>query len=256
MRKGIPMAVITAIASLTMAAPAMATGGSTSGISIEQFKLDFYEAGTVTQPLGDGAAGPVSTSKVIPNGKVAIVAVRGTVSAFNAVQWTAPPGIHLCGTPEPAPIFQSPGTTNGAVGTDAEFNFARPFPNSTFCPPAFPRHHTLFQMDFGDGFAHYEPIGGQPTAVSNTWFGPHVYFYAVMGQGQKARFQELDGNTVDNYGQYRITVLTLGGCKSGGWLITGKFKSEKECTSFLSLKNPPVSAFGPSDPEDLEELAM
>ncbi len=226
---------------ILLAAPAVA--------GAETVMLDTFEAGTPAMPMGDGAAGPVSTATPVAAGTVALVSVRGTMSAFRAHLWAPAPGFHICGTPEPAPLFPSPGIVNGPVGTDSEFNFARPRPNSVFCA-VFPNHQVQFQIQIntGGGYQHYEPVAGVPAAPSSS----HEYVYALAGTGEPLRFRQLDGNTDDNYGQYQITVLTKDGCKKGGWAAFGVFKNQGDCVSYfatggrnapaLSQVGPPVAA--------------
>lgn len=224
--------LIGAVAALgLMVAPAEASGGGGgSGSSWELLSLNFREAGTPEQPLGDGAAGPVATKNKLSAGKRYLVVVAGTVSAFQPTLWDAPPGFHLCGTPASRPLFTTPGVTNGQVGTDAEYNFARPFPNGTSCPAGFPRHQSLFEMDAGDGFRHYEPVAGRPTG----WLA-HVYAYVLAGQGKKLQIRELDSNLTDNYGVYKILVFAKGQCGDDGWksMQPMGYRSQSDCTKSL-----------------------
>jgi hypothetical protein len=224
MSRRIVLAVIAAFCALG-AAPVQANDDG-GGWRAELLTLNFREAGTPAQPLGDGAAGPVSTTSAFAAGRYALVVVAGSVSAFQPNLWEAPAGFHVCGTPDSQPIFKTPDVTNGKVGTDAEYNFGRPFPNRISCPPAFPRHQSLFEMDFGDGFKHYEPVAGKPTG-----YLAHFYAYFIKTQGARVGFREEDSNTTDNYGMYKILVLGKADCSNNGWKYMQPMsnKSQKEC---------------------------
>jgi hypothetical protein len=69
------------------------------------------------EPGNDGAAGPVSTTNTLEPGRQYFAIVSGTYSLWGSSRWTSG-GFLVCGTPEPTPMFVSPGTANGAVGAD------------------------------------------------------------------------------------------------------------------------------------------
>jgi hypothetical protein len=225
MRKIIGVGVALCLAAFaSLAVSALAAPGA------QTVDLDFHEAVTAEHP-NDGAAGPVTAPEALTAGQQFLLVVRGTVSAYNVALWEQPTGWKLCGSPEPAPLFASPFVTNGKVGTDAEFNFGRPLQSNQSCA-AFPRHQVLFEMDLGDGFQHYEPRGGTPSAPASD----HQYTYQVTGRGQPISFREVDTNTNDNYGVYRITIMGADSCKNGGWQnFPGlTFRNQGECVSYFN----------------------
>jgi hypothetical protein len=215
---------------VAVAAPAASAHyNSSSSLSLELLSLDTHET------ANDGAAGPVSTSKPLKTGKKYALLVRGSFSAFAASQWesTTPGSPGACGIPEAAPIYPSPGQTNGKVGQDAETQYAKVF--RLPCPPPidrFPFHAMDFQMQLntGSGYTHTEPLGG-PFSVPNPY---HLYVYFLTGQGQPLKVQLLDSSTSDNYGVFKMLVIGTGSeCDWGGWKSFGKFKTEHDCDDYF-----------------------
>jgi hypothetical protein len=173
-----------------------------SPFSPEAFLLDTHEL------TDDGSAGPVSTQQVLGQGRTFRIVVDGTVSTTSAASWISPPNV-LCGVPEQAPQHVSPGVTNHWVGTDPEIHFAVPLPMGGDCQMleslGYPRHHTRFQIDLGNGFEHMEPNGPIPTDP----LPGHRYIYYVTGRDAPARFRWAEPQTSDNYGALRIAVDDL-----------------------------------------------
>src|SRR5437764_1276878 len=88
-----------------------ATAAPRRGLLDEPLELD-----TFAQPL-------VQTSAPLAAGVAYLVSVDGTLSNFPNYTWDDP---NVCGAPDPAPKYPSPGTPNGKVGFDAEFLYAAP----------------------------------------------------------------------------------------------------------------------------------
>jgi hypothetical protein len=217
-------------------------------LSIQALTLNTYDPSNTT-----AAVSPQTST--LTSGKLYLVVVRGTFSAFAAKFWNgfAPfgssgPSYVVCGSPESAPIFASPGTTNSSVGTDAETTFARPWLGTCPSNVTYPNHYPNFQMNFGSGFSHYSPLGGDRSSPSPY----HTYFYAVQGQGQPAQFRVLD-NPSDDYGQFAIYVIGLNRDSCSIWGGYGEFKSQTDCYSYFSTgkSQPTLSPQTPEAPVDL-----
>jgi hypothetical protein len=156
--------------------------------------LDTFES------VNDGAAGPVATADVLAPGQFYGVEVSGTFSTFNEEIWNRRTSYFgICGIAATDAALPSPGRPATPAGQDAEIVFARPwfFPCRTT-----PYRYRSFQMDTGSGFGHPGANG-----VSSATPDPsHTYVYLVRGEGQVARFQQMDTQTRDNYGVLSITV--------------------------------------------------
>jgi hypothetical protein len=142
-----------------------------------------------------------------------VVTVQGTGSFHYASLWNQPsrlwknPGKRkavICGTPEAAPMFPSPGTKSGPVGFDAETLFARPVEDKTCAADPTPRTTRRFELN--DGLRWYHP-----TTLSGRYSAPradHTYSYAVFGEGHRPTFRVRDSPVYDNYGQFKIELRT------------------------------------------------
>jgi len=152
-------------------------------------------------------AGPVTTPNVLKAGRTYRVTVKGTYSAYAAALMRGTTsGWHLCGTPVSVPRKSR---ISDVEGQDAEFIFAEPKPNGTFCP-ALPFVHRNFVISANGPsgpFVHVDPVGGDPRQVD----ADHSYVYEITGTGDRASFAVLDSNTRDNYGTLTIRVRPLGG---------------------------------------------
>jgi hypothetical protein len=187
--------------------------------------LDTHEA------ANDGAAGPVATNKPLAPNAYYFVSVRGTFSAWGKSELDTN---GMCGTPEAAPIYPSPGVDNGRVGLDPEFTFAASKLSTYFCSQSLPVHNQVVQMDNGTGFAHREPIGGVPSRPSYR----HVYRYLIKGAGTASTFrsQMVDDPLTDNYGKLKIFVrlATPFDCFFGGYTQFGTaFRNQGQCVSYF-----------------------
>ena len=162
----------------------------------EQLSLDTYRTPNV------GFAGPVATTASLTFDRAYVVTVRGTFGAFWAHQWDPAqnPGWTVCGTPEGAPMFPSPGRPTAPAGQDAEVFFARPWEQP--CPTQLPRTYSGLHVNVGNGWFHTAPNGGPYTAPR----ADHTYSYLVAGGGQQVSSRQVDSQTTDNTGIYRITV--------------------------------------------------
>jgi hypothetical protein len=149
---------------------------------------------------------PVFTSdNVLSSGDAYQVSVQGTYSAYNAALM-APghPGWSICGTPLDAPLFPTPGITNGRVGQDAMFVFGKPEPGRR-CPPKDlqPKRQALLAFSTDGGTTWFTPIAdGAPSTPT----ADHTYSYTVTGAGQPLKVKVVDGNYRDNYGRFSIDI--------------------------------------------------
>ena len=211
-RSLLPVAILVAV----MAVPASAGAVVTD----QTVQLDTHSTGLA------GSAGAVSTDDLLGLGKLYVVEASGTWSKWKASSWTvATP----CGSPEPQPVFPSPGATNGPVGLDAETLFgARSTGGSC---PGMPTHQGGLLMRFTESdFRHYEPFGGKkitPTA-------DHTYTYGVVGNGLAASFKIADRPVEDNYGilKLRVRLATADDCTDG--FPSFNFASEADCRAFFA----------------------
>jgi hypothetical protein len=173
-----------------------ASSADPSGHGGQKLLLNAYSQGST------GMAGPVATPHVLKAGRTYRVTVKGTYSAYAATLMDGTtPRWHMCGTPVSAP--RKPKISD-LEGQDAEFIFAKPKPNGTFCPP-LPFVHPNFVISTNGPsgpFVHVDPVGGVPTQVDPH----HDYVYEITGTGNRASFAILDSNTTDNYGTLTIHV--------------------------------------------------
>jgi len=181
---------------------------ATAASAAETLRLDVREASN------DGAAGPVATAGALADGQAYVAQVTGTVSIWPRSQWEDR-GFG-CGASESAPLFPSDGAT-GPTGWDAETVWAVPpgveFRGFTCVPTDIPFHTTRqtadgFQIDDGTGFGHREPFGGARSVPR----ADHTYTYDLAGHGAPAGFQFVDAPARDNYGVFRIVVMTAAEC--------------------------------------------
>lgn len=153
---------------------------------------------------------PVLTGDLLPFGQTTMVTVEGTYSAFNATLMApGSAGFAMCGTPESAPIFPTPGVTNGRVGQDAEFGFARPVTGKTCSArnqASVPKRYRLLRLSTDGGSTYFSPAADQtiPNAA-------HVYTYSVIGADHPLKAYIMDANYSDNYGQLKLTTTPGGG---------------------------------------------
>lgn len=156
-------------------------------------------------PGATGMAGPVTTSKALKAGRMYLVTVRGTYSAYLETLMDGKGGWTVCGDPVLAPRESK---VQGEEGQDAEFIFALPVPPGVHCPNMPFTHPNFVISTSGPSgpFVHVDPIGGAPTQVDPH----HRYVYEIAGTGQPASFAILDSNTTDNYGSLIIHVHPCG----------------------------------------------
>lgn len=149
----------------------------------------------------------VLTGDVLNDGEAYTVTVKGTYSAYNAALMapTPPRGWAMCGTPEDAPLFPSPGTTNGRVGTDAEFGFARPVTGKT-CrarnQATVPKRYGLLRFSTDGGSTWFRPPVNEAGVAPRA---DHTYTYSVVGEGHPLKAKLQDSNYADNYGRLVVT---------------------------------------------------
>ncbi len=167
------------------------------------------------QQLGPyrSVAGPVSTTESLASGATYDVLVTGTASIWSTAEWAEGPP---CGEPEAHPMFPSPGVENGPVGWDAATVFAVPPQaafdgfkcNSGVIPFGAPDTGPGFEVSTGKSFSRINPFAGARSVPSPA----HTYRYVVTGAGAPASFQFADEPLDDNYGIFRITVMSEAEC--------------------------------------------
>jgi hypothetical protein len=205
--------------------------------ALERFQLESNVPASPGFPQGPGAFTGHSLLPLTPGVRY-IVFAEGVTSAFGASHWTDADHFH-CGTP--AAVTMTGGVAAPGPGSDdPEFILARTFPLDRQINPAafcanrvFPRARDLFRIDFGAGFAHRPDLGAPSMPRAS-----HVYAYDIFGLGKVVKTRVLDDNTTDNYGAFRITIMSGADCVAGGWdlyrEITG-FDSESECDAFFGV---------------------
>ncbi|MDQ1726533.1 MAG: hypothetical protein QOK14_578 [Frankiaceae bacterium] len=190
-----------ALASLILPANALADGSSARAVSAtksfanQTLRLDSHRA-------SDADSAIVSTSQRLRRGDRYTLTVEGTASYYSPASYSAlQRPLVLCGTPERAAMFRSPGTENGPVGVDPEFVFARPWTRSQ-CGRV-PGHWSNFQIRTSRFFFHPAPRGRTSGAARSD----HTYTYTIIGRGRAATFRLVDGaGARDNYGVFRIGI--------------------------------------------------
>jgi hypothetical protein len=168
------------------------------------------QAETLTLDMHDEARLKAQTKLVFQNWYV--VTVEGTGSFHYAGTWSHPERIFkkpgskkqavVCGTPEAAPMFASPGTKSGPVGFDAETMFARPVAASVCADEPGPRTSRRFEINDGNRWFH-------PTTMTGRHSSPradHTYSYAIFGENHRPSFRVRDNPNYDNYGQFKIRI--------------------------------------------------
>jgi hypothetical protein len=144
------------------------------------------------------------------------VTVQGTYSRWSKASWES--AFHTtCGTPEPLPMYLSPGTENHVVGLDAETAWADTRQTSVgpSCDAVTPADRRggllLVNLNGTDPRVHGNyfdptPVTGQVGAPSSD----HRYTYSFTGRGQPATFGVSDITTKDNYGRLVVRVERTG----------------------------------------------
>jgi hypothetical protein len=142
-----------------------------------------------------------STSKVVLNeGQKYRIIMSGTYSLWIAEQWTSP-GVCIRGASEPHPMFPSPDKTNGPVGADPFYRFARPFygPCEELVDPSETISTMMFSLDGGNTFSI-------PVPLIAAYREDHTYTYEVTGQGFPLIVKLDDASLDDNYGQIFVII--------------------------------------------------
>ena len=149
----------------------------------------------------DTAAGAIRSQIVLDKDKSYTVAISGTWSTWDATWWSA-----VCkGTPEALPQKSTPNRTNGNVGLDAAFIFARP-KRSSYCgqneilpAPLSPLIQIAVSLDNGGSWQTLE-------STNLTYNTQHVYHYTIVGQGFPAQFRVQEKTPEDNYGILTVEI--------------------------------------------------
>jgi hypothetical protein len=142
-----------------------------------------------------------STSKVVLNeGQKYRIILSGTYSFWGPEQWTDQ-GVCIRGESEPLPMFPSPGKTNGPVGADPFYRFARPFYGA--CEKLLDSSETVSPLMFSlDGGKNYSI----PVPMAAKYREDHTYTYTVIGQGYPLKVRLDDAPLDDNYGQIFVVI--------------------------------------------------
>lgn len=146
----------------------------------------------------------------LTGGKWYVLTASGTGSYFKPGMWTHPilHGRHhhvrlgvVCGTPESAPMFPTPGAT-GKVGIDPETMFARITTRRRCRSDPLPRTSRRFVINNGSGYRHPVTLTGRYTIPRPD----HTYSYAIHGLGWRLRVRVRDQIAWDNYGAFHLTL--------------------------------------------------
>ncbi len=142
-----------------------------------------------------------STSKtVLSMGQKYRVTMAGTYSIWFREQWTSP-GVCIRGESEPLPMFPTPLKTNGPVGADPYYRFARPF----YGPCQEPTDSSemispiMLSLDGGNTYSLAVPVVAK-------YREDHTYTYVVMGRGYPLKVRLDDVPLDDNYGEFIILI--------------------------------------------------
>ena len=174
-----------------------------SGVSFILRESQSYESDEISfNPLNTKASSNIS----LEQGQSYTVSISGTFSWWEARHWgvwTGSNASRVCGgRADRAPLYSSPGRTNGPVGNDAEFQFAYPY-GSQGCdnsdPIPFPIRLFRFSLDGGNAFSWFEPIDRKYNSA-------HFYQYSVVGRGHPIVFSFEDSYYPDNFGIFIITI--------------------------------------------------
>lgn len=162
---------------------------STAGVIVEQH-FTVASAGT-----------PTVFTTVLQSGRAYLVTAQGTITFHNQAL--------TVGTPNANAMFPTgePGRISTQVGTDPDTTFATTAGNPL-------GHSGSFEMslDGGATFAHIEPVGGPFSTPQTNYF----YTFNVTGQGHALQVQIFDSVYTDNYGEFLVTLQTVGGSSGGG----------------------------------------
>lgn len=149
-----------------------------------------------------------------------VVTAQGTASFSKPSQWLYPkkrrgrPAV-VCGTPEAAPMFNSPFAATGQVGFDPEVMFARVTGARRCGHDTLPRTTRRFQLSGKNVFHHPTPLNGRQSTPS----ADHSYNYPELGRGGPLQIREVDVPTYDNYGRFKVTTRRAvdADCAAGGY---------------------------------------
>lgn len=190
---------------LVLLAGLVAAPGASAVLSTpENLLLDTYRADPKKER--PGTTGSVKTTEPLASGGFYIVEATGTYSRYlrPLMNNETRPKLRRCGTPEPAPLFPSPGVLKVApAGIDPEWAFSYVVADTgpSPCPVPVVRPIGAFQMDLGAGFRH--------VIADNRGTGPradHTYRYTVQGTGGPAAFRYTDDPLGDNNGVISIRI--------------------------------------------------
>jgi hypothetical protein len=163
---------------------------------------------------GASYTGPVQSAPLTAGARY-YARVSGTTSIYRIDHWKVarPP----CGTPEATPQYPSPGVPNGPVGMDAETVFGVTayawFHGYSCSAKRFPFRLARYtdggvQFSQGGAFARPVPVGG-PREIPRA---DHTYVYELIGAGLPLSVRWVDRPLEDDYGQFKVEVLTEAEC--------------------------------------------
>jgi len=142
-----------------------------------------------------------STSYVVlDEGQKYRIVMSGTYSLWVPEQWTDQ-GVCIRGKSELRPMFPSPRKTNGWVGADPYYRFARPFygPCQKLLDPGETISAMMFSLDGGKNYSI-------PIPMIPEYREDHTYTYVVIGQGYPLKVKLDDAVLDDNYGQIFVII--------------------------------------------------
>jgi surface antigen len=174
-----------------------------TGVSFILRKSQVYETDRIMfNPLSSTA----SSNITLVQGQDYTITISGSFSWWDAGfwgVWTGSNASRVCGgRADNAPLYSSPGRTNGPVGNDPEFQFAYPY-GSQGCDNSDPIPTRIrlfrFSLDGGSSSTWFEPIDRRFNTA-------HFYQYVVSGRGFPIIFSFEDSYYPDNYGPFEISI--------------------------------------------------
>jgi hypothetical protein len=175
---------------------------------------------TTLNSYSRGSIPTAETSFNLPKGVWYVATVSGTVSYYSPINYTKPqpPYKIVCGAPQTG--------SQGPVGLDAEFTFARPWTRSKCQRAHLPIHWDNFQASTGSAWAHPKTLGPVPSAPTSN----HTYNYVLLGRNKPAQFRLTDIYYRDNDGKLHISVRPATAADCGDYYSFG-FTSSPSCAS-------------------------
>lgn len=218
------------LGALVVCALVIAAFSATAGAAVT-YTLDSRDSGT-------GSYSAVTSTGTIATNKRVVAEVQGTLSYWSKTMmagsdshWNT-----ICGTPAAAPLFKSLGygsSSQGRVGLDPEFIFARPWVAVSCNRRPWPIHWANFEASStssNSGYSHPTTLGPVTAATSD-----HSYSYPFVGHNSRLYFRLKEtGGFGDNYGELHIQLRDAvdADCAGNGFTLMG-YATQAACTAAL-----------------------